>query len=49
VLRAEIDGSLVMKSFIRGNPELRLALNEDLVVGRGSRTRSSCHDMTMRQ
>ena len=25
-----------MKSFLAGNPELRLALNEDLVVGLGA-------------
>lgn len=37
VLRAEIDGSIVMKSFLRGNPELRLGLNEDLVLGKGAR------------
>lgn len=35
VLRAEIDGSLVMKCFLAGNPEIRLGLNEDIVVGRG--------------
>ena len=25
-----------MKSFLRGNPELRLGLNEDLVLGKGA-------------
>jgi AP-4 complex subunit mu-1 len=27
-----------MKSYLSGNPGLRLALNEDLVVGKGSST-----------
>ena len=31
---AEVDGSIVMKSFLLNNPELRVALNEDLVVGK---------------
>mmetsp|Transcript_21717 Transcript_21717/g.42674 ORF Transcript_21717/g.42674 Transcript_21717/m.42674 type:complete len:450 (-) Transcript_21717:38-1387(-) len=35
-LSSHIDGSIVMKSYLSGNPPLRLALNEDLVVGRGS-------------
>eukprot|EP00003_Mantamonas_plastica_P030245 TRINITY_DN740_c0_g1_i2.p1 TRINITY_DN740_c0_g1~~TRINITY_DN740_c0_g1_i2.p1 ORF type:complete len:479 (+),score=170.79 TRINITY_DN740_c0_g1_i2:376-1812(+) len=36
VLRSEIDGCIQMKSYLSGNPELRLALNEELVVGGGS-------------
>jgi AP-4 complex subunit mu-1 len=36
VLNSCIDGSILMRSFLSGNPELRLALNEDLVVGKGS-------------
>lgn len=36
VLNSSIDGSIQMKSFLSGNPELRLALNEDLVIGKGS-------------
>jgi len=32
VVNSAIDGSLPMKSFLSGNPELKLALNEDLVV-----------------
>jgi len=35
VLRSEIDGSIVIKSYLKGNPEVRLALNEDLVFGNG--------------
>eukprot|EP00771_Trimastix_marina_P001481 gnl/Trimastix_PCT/2560.p1 GENE.gnl/Trimastix_PCT/2560~~gnl/Trimastix_PCT/2560.p1 ORF type:complete len:380 (+),score=123.90 gnl/Trimastix_PCT/2560:268-1407(+) len=35
VLHSELDGSIQMKSFLSGNPELRLGLNEDLAVGRG--------------
>jgi len=34
VLNSSIDGSIQMKSYLAGHPELRLALNEDLVVGR---------------
>ena len=34
VVNASIDGSIMMKSFLGGNPELRLALNENLVIGR---------------
>lgn len=36
VINSSIDGSIMMKSFLSGNPELRLALNEDLVIGKGS-------------
>lgn len=35
VVNSSIDGSIMMKSFLSGNPELRLALNEDLVIGKG--------------
>lgn len=35
VVNSSIDGSIQMKSFLSGNPELRLALNEDLVIGKG--------------
>jgi len=31
VLNSTIDGCIQMKSYLAGNPELRLALNEDLV------------------
>lgn len=36
LLRAEIDGYLKMTSYLQGTPEVRLALNEDLVIGRGT-------------
>ena len=36
VLNSTIDGSIQMKSYLAGNPQLRLALNEDLVIGKGS-------------
>lgn len=36
VINSAIDGSILMKSFLSGNPELRLALNEDLVIGKGT-------------
>ena len=34
VVNSSIDGCIQMKSFLAGNPELRLALNEDLSIGR---------------
>jgi AP-4 complex subunit mu-1 len=37
VLNSSIDGAIQMKSYLQGNPELRLALNEELVVGKGTR------------
>lgn len=36
VINSAIDGSIQMRSFLSGNPELRLALNEDLVIGKGT-------------
>eukprot|EP00850_Spirogloea_muscicola_P012770 SM000084S23106 [mRNA] locus=s84:133800:135919:- [translate_table: standard] len=41
ILTSEIDGSLQMKSYLTGNPEIRVALNEDLAIGRDSSTASS--------
>ncbi|PON93391.1 Clathrin adaptor, mu subunit, partial [Trema orientale] len=35
ILTSEIDGTIQMKSFLTGNPEIRVALNEDLSIGRG--------------
>jgi len=34
VLNSTIDGCIQMKSYLSGNPGLRLALNEDLVIGK---------------
>ncbi|XP_075516854.1 AP-4 complex subunit mu-like isoform X2 [Primulina tabacum] len=31
---SEIDGTIQMKSYLTGNPEIKLALNEDLSIGR---------------
>lgn len=36
IVNSAIDGTILMKSFLSGNPELRLALNEDLVVGKNN-------------
>ena len=36
VVTAEVDGSVVLKSFLAGSPDLYLGFNEDLVVGRDS-------------
>ncbi|KAL2654775.1 hypothetical protein AAZV13_04G028500 [Glycine max] len=33
ILTSEIDGTIQMKSYLTGNPEIRLALNEDLSIG----------------
>nr|GME19843.1 AP-4 complex subunit mu [Ipomoea batatas] len=38
ILTSEIDGTIQMKSYLSGNPEIRLALNEDLSIGRGGRS-----------
>ncbi|TYI21439.1 hypothetical protein ES332_A06G036800v1 [Gossypium tomentosum] len=35
ILTSEIDATIQMKSYLTGNPETRLALNEDLSIGRG--------------
>jgi len=34
ILSSSIEGSIQMKSYLSGNPPLRLALNEDLIVGK---------------
>lgn len=34
VVNSTIDGCIQMKSYLAGNPELRLALNEDLIIGK---------------
>ncbi|PKA59504.1 hypothetical protein AXF42_Ash016528 [Apostasia shenzhenica] len=34
ILTSEVDGTIQMKSYLSGNPEIRLALNEDLSIGR---------------
>lgn len=38
ILTSEIDVTIQMKSYLSGNPEIRLALNEDLIIGRGGRS-----------
>ncbi|KAI9098022.1 hypothetical protein K1719_025793 [Acacia pycnantha] len=38
ILTSEIDGTIQMKSYLSGNPEIRLALNDDLAIGRGGPT-----------
>lgn len=35
VVTSEVDGTIIMKSFLAGSPDLYLGLNEDLVVGSG--------------
>eukprot|EP00697_Spironema_sp_BW2_P011108 gnl/Spiro4/26697_TR13261_c0_g1_i1.p1 gnl/Spiro4/26697_TR13261_c0_g1~~gnl/Spiro4/26697_TR13261_c0_g1_i1.p1 ORF type:complete len:272 (+),score=69.43 gnl/Spiro4/26697_TR13261_c0_g1_i1:554-1369(+) len=35
ITNSEIDGFVQLKSYLSGNPELRLALNQDLTVGKG--------------
>ena len=37
VLRSEVSGQLNMKSFLNGSPQIKLGLNEDLVIGREER------------
>lgn len=36
LIRSEIVGSIIMKSYLVGSPLLRLGLNNDLVIGRGA-------------
>jgi AP-4 complex subunit mu-1 len=38
VLNSTIDGCIQMKSYLAGSPQLRLALNEDLQIGRTANT-----------
>eukprot|EP01029_Cantina_marsupialis_P012367 TRINITY_DN2728_c0_g1_i1.p1 TRINITY_DN2728_c0_g1~~TRINITY_DN2728_c0_g1_i1.p1 ORF type:complete len:432 (+),score=126.24 TRINITY_DN2728_c0_g1_i1:1135-2430(+) len=38
IVNSAIDGMIQMKSYLHNNPPLRLALNEDLVVGKGGST-----------
>ncbi|MED6169854.1 AP-4 complex subunit mu [Stylosanthes scabra] len=33
ILTSEIDGTIQMKSYLTGNPEIRIALNDDLSIG----------------
>jgi AP-4 complex subunit mu-1 len=35
IVNSSIDGCIQMKSYLSGNPELKLALNTDLVIGKG--------------
>lgn len=34
VINSSVEGCIQMKSYLAGNPELKLALNEDLKMGR---------------
>lgn len=34
ILNSTVDGCIQMKSYLQGNPELRLALNEELIIGK---------------
>ena len=36
IISQEIDGCIQMKSYLSGNPQLRLALNPDLAIGAGN-------------
>jgi len=36
IINSSIDGVIQMKSYLRGNPGLRLVLNDDLSVGKGA-------------
>jgi AP-4 complex subunit mu-1 len=41
IINSSIDGSIVMKSFLHGNPELRLSFNDDIAFGKGPSTMKS--------
>jgi len=47
VLNSTIDGCIQMKSYLAGNPQLRLALNEDLIVGRNGGSTSYSSGVTV--
>jgi AP-4 complex subunit mu-1 len=34
VINSSIEGCIMMKSYLSGNPALKLALNEDLIIGK---------------
>ena len=36
ILNQEINGSILLKSYLQGSPEIQLALNEDLIIGKSS-------------
>ena len=36
VINSSIDGVIQMKSYLHGNPGLRLVLNDDIVVGKNA-------------
>lgn len=38
ILTSEIDGTIQMKSYLTANPEIRLALSDELTIGRGGRS-----------
>jgi len=40
VINSSIEGCIQMKSYLHGNPPLKLALNDDLVIGRSGATTS---------
>lgn len=33
ILTSEIDGTIQLKSYLTGNPDIRLALNEEVSIG----------------
>jgi len=44
ILNSNIDGTIQMKSYLAGNPELKLALNEDLVIGQQAHAGTRTHN-----
>jgi len=47
IIRAEIDGNIIMKSYLLGQPQLSIALNENLVVGRNTKLESTYGGVTI--
>jgi len=41
LINSSIEGCIQMKSYLLGNPDLKLALNDNLIVGKGSNLQSS--------
>ena len=42
VINSSIEGCIQMKSYLQGSPEIKLALNENLALGRSSGNYSNC-------
>lgn len=44
IMNSSLEGCIQMKSFLKGNPQLQLALNDDLVIDKNNTYGSTCLD-----